>query len=42
MREEWKQGEQGGQGGQGNLSENLQQVFPLVPNSPCPHAFQEC
>ncbi|BBD67767.1 hypothetical protein NIES4072_49350 [Nostoc commune NIES-4072] len=30
MRE---QGEQGEQGRQGDLNQNLQQVFPLVPNS---------
>ncbi len=38
MREQGEQGEQGRQGGQGYLSENLQQVFPLVlmPNAQCP------
>jgi hypothetical protein len=31
-----------GQGDKGTRAENLKQVFPLVPNSPCPLAHAPC
>ncbi|BBD66144.1 hypothetical protein NIES4072_01770 [Nostoc commune NIES-4072] len=45
MREQGEQGKrQRGRGagetrGQGDLNQNLQEVFPLGPNSPCPQVL---
>ncbi|MDZ8227153.1 hypothetical protein [Nostoc sp. ChiVER01] len=36
---EWGDEGDGEMRGQGDLSDNLQQVFPLVPNSPCPQVL---